>query len=240
VDETGTAGGALAAAGEVEVFLTPAEPAAPGAAEDDLRSLLRWLRADETLAGLSAGRIRDGGPPQPGTMGLAFDVLQLTIGSGLSAGALAVSVAQWRDARRRPPGITLRRGRTTVEIPATGPVDVAALTRALQVLGAQPAEVPLPAAAPQAAAPLAAAPAAAPVRAAAAVPPMPAQPPLPARQPVPAPPVPGQEPAPARPVPAQESAPAPPVPAQQPAPVVEPARAAHVRTGEAAGDGTPS
>ncbi|UWE10951.1 effector-associated constant component EACC1 [Actinacidiphila bryophytorum] len=145
MDETGTAGGALAAAGEVEVVLTPAEP---GAAEDDLRSLLRWLRADETLAGLSAGRIRDGGPPQPGAMGLAFDVLQLTIGSGLSAGALAVSVAQWRDARRRPPGITLRRGRTTVEIPATGPVDVAALTRALQVLGAQPAEVPLPAAAP--------------------------------------------------------------------------------------------
>jgi hypothetical protein len=219
------------------VVLTPAEPAAPGAAEDDLRSLLRWLRADETLAGLSAGRIRDGGPPQPGAMGLAFDVLQLTIGSGLSAGALAVSVAQWRDARRRPPGITLRRGRTTVEIPATGPVDVVALTRALQVLGAQPADVPLPAAAP-----LAAAPAAAPVRAAAAVPPMPAQPPLPARQPAPAPPVPGQEPAPAPPVLAQEPAPAvaPPVPAQQPAPVAEPARAAHVRTGEAAGDGTPS
>ncbi|MBN6543455.1 effector-associated constant component EACC1 [Actinacidiphila bryophytorum] len=202
MDETGTAGGALAAAGEVEVVLTPADPAAPATAADDLRSLLRWLRADETLTGLSAGRIRDGEPPQPGAMGLAFDVLQLTIGSGLSAGALAVSVAQWRDARRRPPGITLRRGRTTVEIPATGPVDVAALARALQVLGAQPADVPLPAAAPAAAAP-----AAAPVRAAAAVPPMPARPPL---------------------------------PAQEPAPVPEPARAANVRTGEAAGDGTPS
>ncbi|CAG6392089.1 Flagellar hook-associated protein flgK [Actinacidiphila cocklensis] len=182
VDETGTIGGTFAAAGEVEVVLTLA---AAGTAEDDLRSLLRWLRADESLAGRAAGRIRDGAPPQPGAMGLAFDVLQLTIGSGLSAGALAVSLAQWRDARRRPPGITLRRGQTTVEIPASGPVDVAALTRALQFLGTQPqADLPLPAAAPLAAAPPDAHP--------------------------------------------------PPVPAQGPT------RAAIVRAGEAAGDGTPS
>lgn len=62
----------FAAAGEIEVVLAPV---APEEAEDDLRSLLRWLRADETLAGRAAGRIRDGAGTPPGAMGLVFDVL---------------------------------------------------------------------------------------------------------------------------------------------------------------------
>lgn len=88
----------------------------PDGGEDELRSLLRWLRADETLRYDVRGRLTAGTAPAPGSMGAAFDVLQLLIGSGLSAGALAVSVLQWRDSRRRRPGLVLRRGPVEVEI----------------------------------------------------------------------------------------------------------------------------
>ncbi|ASQ93024.1 hypothetical protein [Streptomyces sp. 11-1-2] len=89
--------------------------------EDELRSLLRWLGEDESLGRLR-GQVAGDGPPAPGTMGTGFDVLQLTIGSGLSSAALIVSILQWRDARRTRPVLTLRRGAVEVDIP----VDMAA------------------------------------------------------------------------------------------------------------------
>jgi hypothetical protein len=119
----------------IEVIL---EAGFPGNAEEDLRSLLRWLRADENVAGRTYGRVGGSTPPQPDTMGTAFDIVQLTLGSGLSAGSLVVSLLQWRDARRHPPGITLRRGGMTVEIPSTADVDAGALIRAVAFLTAQP------------------------------------------------------------------------------------------------------
>lgn len=118
---------------EIEVSLAAV---VPDNAEDDLRSLLRWLREDESLKGQVRGRIRDSASPMPGSMGTVFDIVQLTIGSGLSVGSLVVSFLQWRDARSHPPGITLRHGRTTVEISATGEIDADSLTRALQFLTA--------------------------------------------------------------------------------------------------------
>jgi hypothetical protein len=104
----------------------------PDGWEDELRSLLRWLREDEGLARQAEGRIHAGTAPESGHMGTAFDILQLTLGSGLSAGSLAVSFLQWRDARRgNRLIITLRRGDTTVEIPAEGDVDAALLARVI-------------------------------------------------------------------------------------------------------------
>ncbi|SEG73472.1 hypothetical protein SAMN05216223_109118 [Actinacidiphila yanglinensis] len=193
-----------------------------GSAEDDLRSLLRWLREDENLAGRADGRVRDGTPPQPGRMGTAFDILQLVIGSGLSAAALVVSVLQWRDARHREPAITLRRGGMTVEIPSASEVNAAVLTRAVELLAAVPVDA-VPAEASAEAAPAEGPLAGEPVMVPAAAAPPPPAPPLPlvplARTPPPSVP-----PLPSAPLPV------PPAAAHAPAPLTE----------EPEGDGTPS
>jgi Effector Associated Constant Component 1 len=138
--------------------------------EDDLRSLLRWVRADETLERRVDGRIGEAASASvfvsevdfaaevdlssaSERMGLAFDVLQLTLGSGISLGALAVSVMQWREARGRGRGpvVVLRRGDIEVEVPASGDVDAAVLAAVLApLLDAPIPPVPVPAAAPPA------------------------------------------------------------------------------------------
>ncbi|MFH8367089.1 hypothetical protein [Streptomyces sp. NPDC018031] len=112
----------------------------PGAEpEDELRSLLRWLRQDESLDRLVHGRVAGEGAPVPGAMGTGFDVLQLVLGSGLSAGALAVSILQWRDARRTRPVLTLRRGALEVRLPADGSADAETVRRVVALLQEAPA-----------------------------------------------------------------------------------------------------
>ncbi|WP_179500020.1 hypothetical protein [Streptomyces sp. WZ.A104] len=103
---------------KVEVRVVGNEHAEGG--EADLRSLLRWVDAEDSLRHEVKGRIASGTTAPPGSMGTGFDVLELLIGSGLSTGALVVSVAQWRASRRNRPAITLRRGEVEVEIPANG------------------------------------------------------------------------------------------------------------------------
>lgn len=51
-----------------------------------------------------SGTLRSSGPPRSDHMGLGFDILQLALASGFSAGSLAVSIAAWLDARRGSPG----------------------------------------------------------------------------------------------------------------------------------------
>lgn len=92
--------------------------------ETELRSLLLWLKEDESLRRDVRGRIRSGAPtPAPAAGGTpmgspGFDLLQLTVGSGLSAGSLLFAVLQWQASRRRPPALTVRRG--PYEITLTG------------------------------------------------------------------------------------------------------------------------
>ncbi|PAM99614.1 hypothetical protein CJI59_21940 [Streptomyces sp. Alain-F2R5] len=85
-------------------------------AEDHLRSLLSWLREDgtPTLRARAAGSA----PAAPGSMGTGLDILQLAIGSGLSAASLVFSVLQWQASRRRAPAVTLRRGDVEVVLTA--------------------------------------------------------------------------------------------------------------------------
>lgn len=92
----------------------------PEGDEEDLRSLLRWVDADESLRNEVRGRLLGSGTVPRGSMGTGLDVLQLLIGTALSSGALAVSVLQWRDSRRNRPGLILRRGSIEVEIPTEG------------------------------------------------------------------------------------------------------------------------
>lgn len=106
----------------------------PADTEDELRSLLRWLHQDESLERRVRGRVAGEGTPLPGRMGTGFDILQLALGTGLSAGALAVSLLQWRDARRTRPVLTLRRGRVEVVVPADATADAETVRRIVALL----------------------------------------------------------------------------------------------------------
>ncbi|GGZ94677.1 effector-associated constant component EACC1 [Streptomyces subrutilus] len=113
----------------------------PGAgAEDELRSLLRWLTADETLAGGLRTRLvhdPDGAPDtdvaaEP--MGFGLDLLQLAVGSGLSTGSLVFAVLQWQASRRPAPDLTVRRGDYEVRLTGDAARDPDALARVLAAL----------------------------------------------------------------------------------------------------------
>ncbi len=147
----------------MRVWLRDPDGAPPGGGldrEDELRSLRRWLDEDESLDGALHTRLASGTRTRPGEMGTIIDVLSLAIGSGLSSGALAVSLLQWRDARRTRRTVVLRRGEIEIEIPATGPRDDGALARVIAGLlapapvpGSPPLPVPAPAPPPAAAPP---------------------------------------------------------------------------------------
>lgn len=102
--------------------------------EDELRSLARWLREDETLDGGLRTEFEAAGPAPDGAMGTGFDVLQLVLGSALSTAALAVSVLQWQLSRRRAPHLVLSRGELRVEISGEAARDEETLRRVLAVL----------------------------------------------------------------------------------------------------------
>ncbi|MEU1041674.1 hypothetical protein ACFYP4_31655 [Streptomyces sp. NPDC005551] len=105
--------------------------------EDELRSLLRWLHADETLD----VRARIGGEPAAAQhMGSGFDLLQLALGSGLSTASLVVSVLQWQSSRRRAPAVTLRRGEVEVLLTAEAARDEETLRRIVGLLDGEEAE----------------------------------------------------------------------------------------------------
>ncbi|MFF3674049.1 hypothetical protein ACFYYS_08660 [Streptomyces sp. NPDC002120] len=105
--------------------------------EAALRSLLGWVHADETLAGTVRGRGAAEGPPVPGGMGGGFDLVQFAVSSGLSVGALVVSVLQWRASLRRPAAITLRHGGVEVLLDDRTAADPEAVRKIVEILEAR-------------------------------------------------------------------------------------------------------
>jgi hypothetical protein len=71
----------------------------------DAESLHRWLRREQAVR--VDGELAPGSAGDPEHMGTLLDVLTLVIGSGLSAGQLALAVASWRDSRRPAPTVTI-------------------------------------------------------------------------------------------------------------------------------------
>lgn len=103
-------------------------------AEDELRSLARWLNEDEALGGHLRARLGATAPAPAGHMGAGFDVLQLAVGSTLSTAALVVSVLQWQLSRRRAPALVLSRGDVRVELTQEAARDEETLRRVMEVL----------------------------------------------------------------------------------------------------------
>ncbi|MEV6597143.1 hypothetical protein AB0M36_09815 [Actinoplanes sp. NPDC051346] len=102
------------------------------ASTEDAESLHRWLRGEQRVR--VDGRLARAQSDDPEAMGALLDVLTLVIGSGLSAGQLALAVASWRQARHPSPHVTIVHSAadgTTTRIEAEDPQ---ALANALQQL----------------------------------------------------------------------------------------------------------
>jgi hypothetical protein len=71
----------------------------------DAESLHRWLRREQAVrVNGELARVTGG---ESEAMGTLLDVLTLLIGSGLSAGQLALAVTSWREAHRPRPRVTI-------------------------------------------------------------------------------------------------------------------------------------
>jgi Effector Associated Constant Component 1 len=99
----------------------------------DAESLHRWLRREQAVR--VDGELARAESDDAATMGTLLDVLTLVIGSGLSAGQLALAIASWRDSRRTPPIVTITHtaadGAVT-RIEAGGRLDLAAALTELE------------------------------------------------------------------------------------------------------------
>ncbi|WP_146164003.1 effector-associated constant component EACC1 [Pseudosporangium ferrugineum] len=102
------------------------------ASTEDAESLHRWLRGEQAVR--VDGRLARGRDGDPETMGTLLDVLTLVIGSGLSAGQLALAVASWRDSRRPSPRVTIVHTGPDGSVIRIEAEDHRALTAALQRL----------------------------------------------------------------------------------------------------------
>ena len=71
----------------------------------DAESLHRWLRHEQAIR--VDGELARAANDDPETMGTLLDVLTLVIGSGLSAGQLALALASWRHAHPPAPRVTI-------------------------------------------------------------------------------------------------------------------------------------
>ncbi|MGH3866467.1 MAG: effector-associated constant component EACC1 [Pseudonocardiaceae bacterium] len=100
---------------------------------DVLRSLLDWLRHEDTLR----SRVRTARTPvRPGEMGGVLDVLEVALGSGGAGAALAASVSSWLSQPRRTDvtlTVTAEDGRR-IELDARRVRDPAVLLREVERL----------------------------------------------------------------------------------------------------------
>ncbi|MGH3722338.1 MAG: effector-associated constant component EACC1 [Pseudonocardiaceae bacterium] len=97
---------------------------------DELRSLLDWLRHEDTLR----GRVRSVQEPvRPGQMGGVLDALVMALGSDGAGAVLATSVSTWLSQRHTDVTLTAHDGRT-LELDARRVRDPAVLLREVERL----------------------------------------------------------------------------------------------------------
>jgi hypothetical protein len=98
----------------------------------DAESLHRWLRREQAVR--VDGELARADTGDPAAMGTLLDVLTLIIGSGLSAGQLALAVASWRDTRRPAPRVVITHTAADGAVTRIEAADHAVLTAALTEL----------------------------------------------------------------------------------------------------------
>ncbi|AYG83326.1 hypothetical protein DWB77_05522 [Streptomyces hundungensis] len=76
-------------------------------ADDELRSLLSWLRRDPDLRRTASVEMCEQAP-RPGEMGAVADIVQLVTENGWSAANFALTLAAWKQTRPRASRVTVR------------------------------------------------------------------------------------------------------------------------------------
>ncbi|WP_329279421.1 effector-associated constant component EACC1 [Streptomyces sp. NBC_01451] len=99
--------------------------------EAELRSLLRWLTADEDVGPAVHGTLAGSEPARPDHLGTLIDIISLVVSGTLSGAQLAFAVGEWRAHRRGAPRVTLRKGGLEVEVDGR---DTEALRRITELL----------------------------------------------------------------------------------------------------------
>lgn len=84
--------------------------------EEELRSLLRWLKADDGIGRGVHGVLAGSEPARPDHLGVLLDLISLSVSGGLSAAQLSLAIDQWRAGRRGGRRVTLRRGGWEIEV----------------------------------------------------------------------------------------------------------------------------
>ncbi|KUJ54561.1 hypothetical protein ACZ90_66300 [Streptomyces albus subsp. albus] len=76
-------------------------------ADDELRSLLTWLRRDPDIRRTATLEMREE-PPREGEMGAVADVLQMVTENGWNAANFTLALAAWKQTRPRASRVTVR------------------------------------------------------------------------------------------------------------------------------------
>jgi hypothetical protein len=76
-------------------------------ADDELRSLLTWLRRDPDIRRTATLEMR-AKSPREGEMGAVADVLQLVTENGWNAANFTLALAAWKQTRPRASRVTVR------------------------------------------------------------------------------------------------------------------------------------
>ena len=98
----------------------------------DAESLHRWLRREQAIR--VNGELARETVHESETMGTLLDVLTLLLGTGLSAGQLALAIAGWRETHRPPPKVTITHTAADGAVTRIEATDEAALVAALTEL----------------------------------------------------------------------------------------------------------
>lgn len=102
----------------------------------EIRSLHNWLLGEGKVlrtAGIEVGELGSG--PDLNEMGGVFEIVQFVIDSTAQLGALAVSIAAWREARGARCSVTFERNGVRVTLTGADLDDEETVRRALKGLG---------------------------------------------------------------------------------------------------------
>lgn len=103
----------------------------PGA-ERETRALYRALRGDPDLRRTVTLSVQDGGVPSEGDLGAVSDSILAVVNGSAALGALIVSIAAWRDARRTTWTVSLEEEGLRVELRGSSREELERVIRTLE------------------------------------------------------------------------------------------------------------
>ncbi|MGK5554036.1 effector-associated constant component EACC1 [Actinomadura kijaniata] len=100
------------------------------AADDELRSLYEWLRAEPSVH-RNAEVTLQSAAPRPGEMGAVLEAIQVVTDSGFNTAELVLAYLTWRMTRTEKPDVTIQRGDVKISLSNASPEKVKEITESL-------------------------------------------------------------------------------------------------------------